>query len=71
LIKALLNDVETAPVEARMKPVLRYARKHTLRPARVSDADAGQVYDAGWGDDALYSTVLVTALVNFYNRLVE
>jgi hypothetical protein len=24
-----------------------------------------------WTDDALYSTVLVTALFNFYNRLVD
>jgi uncharacterized peroxidase-related enzyme len=71
LIKALLNDVEAAPVEARMKPVLRYARKLTLSPARMSDADAGQVYDAGWGDGALYSAVLVTALFNFYSRLVD
>ena len=28
------------------------------------------VYEAGWGDDALRSVLLVTALFNFYNRLV-
>ena len=33
--------------------------------------DAAAVYQAGWGDDALYSTVLVTALFNFYNRLAD
>jgi uncharacterized peroxidase-related enzyme len=71
LIKALLNDIETAPVEASMKPILRYVRKLTLSPARVTDADAAAVYDAGWGDEALYSTILVTALFNFYNRLVD
>jgi uncharacterized peroxidase-related enzyme len=71
LVKALLADLETAPLEAKMKPLLHYARKLTLSPARVSEADAAAVYDAGWGDDALYSTVLVTALFNFYNRLVE
>src|SRR5208282_5341721 len=27
LITAVLNDIETAPVEARMKPILRYVRK--------------------------------------------
>ncbi len=71
LIKALLVDIETAPLEAKMKPLLRYAKKLTLSPAQVTEADAAAVYDAGWGDDALYSTVLVTALFNFYNRLVE
>jgi uncharacterized peroxidase-related enzyme len=71
LVKALLADIETAPLEAKMKPVLRYARKLTLSPARVTEADAAAVYGAGWGDDALYATALVTALFNFYNRLVD
>ncbi len=71
LFEALLADLETAPVPARMKPVLRYAKKLTTSPARMTEADAAAVYDAGWGDDALYSTVLVTALFNFYNRLVD
>src|SRR5271154_656159 len=39
LITAVLNDIETAPVEARMKPILRYVRKLTLSPARMIDAD--------------------------------
>jgi AhpD family alkylhydroperoxidase len=71
LIRALLINIETAPLEARMKPILRHARKLTLSPARVTEADAAAVYEVGWGDDALYSTVLVTALFNFYNRLGE
>jgi uncharacterized peroxidase-related enzyme len=71
LFKALLADIETTPVDTRMKPILRYARKLTLSPARMTEADAAAVYDAGWGDDALYSTVLVTALFNLYNRMVD
>jgi uncharacterized peroxidase-related enzyme len=71
LIQALLADLDTAPVPAKMKPILRYAKKLTASPARMTEADAAAVYDAGWGDDALYSTVLVTALFNFYNRLVD
>jgi uncharacterized peroxidase-related enzyme len=71
LFKALLDDIETAPIEARMKPVLRYARKLTLNASPPSEADAAAVYEAGWGDDGLYSTILVTALFNFYNRLVD
>jgi uncharacterized peroxidase-related enzyme len=52
LITSSLADVETAPLEPRMKPILRYARKLTLSPARMTEADAAAVYDAGWGDDA-------------------
>src|SRR5580704_19086101 len=57
LVKALVADIESAPIEARMKPILRYARKLTHSPARMTAADAAAVYDAGWSDDALYSTV--------------
>lgn len=71
LIKALLADLDTAPVDEKMKPILRYAKKLTTSPARMTEADAAAVYDAGWGDDALYSTILVAALFNFYNRLVD
>ena len=71
LFNVLLTDIDLAPIEYRMKPILRYARKLTLSPARMTEADATALYEAGWGDDALYSTVLVTALFNFYNRLVD
>jgi uncharacterized peroxidase-related enzyme len=71
LFKALLGDLDSAPIAEKMKPILRYARKLTQTPARMTEADAAAVYDAGWGDDALYSTVLVTALFNFYNRFVD
>ncbi|MGO9401569.1 MAG: carboxymuconolactone decarboxylase family protein [Xanthobacteraceae bacterium] len=71
LFNVLLSDIDLAPVEERIKPILRYARKLTLSPAHMTEADAAAIYDAGWGDDALYSTVLVTALFNFYNRLVD
>jgi uncharacterized peroxidase-related enzyme len=71
LVKALLEDIDSAPVEPRMKPILNYARKLTLAPARMTPGDAEAIYAAGWGDDALYSTVLVTALFNFYNRLAD
>ena len=71
LVKALLEDIDAAPVEPRMKPILNYARKLTLSPARMTAADAAAIYQAGWGDDAFYSTVVVTALFNFYNRLAD
>ena len=71
LFNVLLSNIDLAPVEDRIKPILHYARKLTLSPARMTEGDAAAVYEAGWGDDALYSTVLVTALFNFYNRLVD
>jgi uncharacterized peroxidase-related enzyme len=67
----LLDDVDTAPVAERMKPVLRYVRQLTLTPSRMSEADAEAVYAAGWDERALHDAVSVCALFNFMNRLVE
>lgn len=71
LLDSLLSDVDTAPVEERMRPILRYARTLTRSPARITPADAEAVYAAGWDERALHDAVLVCALFNFMNRMVE
>ena len=70
-IDGSIDDIDTAPVPDRMKPVLRYARKLTMQPGSVAQADAQAIFDAGWNETALYHAVAVTALFNFMNRLVE
>lgn len=71
LLGALLADVDTAPVDDRLKPLLHYARKLTQSPSRMVQADAEAVYDAGWTDEALLHAVAVCAYFNNMNRLVE
>ena len=39
LFNVLLSDIDLAPVEDRIKPILPYARKLTV-PARMTEADA-------------------------------
>jgi uncharacterized peroxidase-related enzyme len=68
---ALLADVGAAPVAERMKPLLRYARKLTLTPAKITPADAEAVLAAGWEEQALHDAVAVCGLFNLMNRLVE
>ena len=64
-------DIDTAGVDPKMRPVLRYARKLTQKPDSVTQADADAIFAAGWEESALYYVVAVTALFNFMNRLVE
>jgi uncharacterized peroxidase-related enzyme len=71
VIKGLLDDIELAPVPQRMKPILRYARKLTETPSRMTQADAAAVYDAGWSEQALVHAIAVCAYFNNMNRLVE
>jgi uncharacterized peroxidase-related enzyme len=71
VIKGLLDDIELAPVPQRMKPILRYARKLTETPSRMTQADAAAIYDAGWSEQALVHAIAVCAYFNNMNRLVE
>jgi uncharacterized peroxidase-related enzyme len=71
LVVTLLDDVDAAPVDARMKPVLRYVRKLTQTPSRMTPGDAEAVFAAGWDERALHDAVSVCALFNLMNRLVE
>jgi uncharacterized peroxidase-related enzyme len=71
VLEKLLADLDTAPVDPRMRPILAYARKLTLTPARMTPADADAVFAAGWSERALHDAVLTTCLFNFMNRLLE
>jgi uncharacterized peroxidase-related enzyme len=66
-----LDDIEVAPIDGRLKPILRYVRKLTETPSRMTAADAAAVYDAGWSDEALLHAIAVCAYFNNMNRLVE
>jgi uncharacterized peroxidase-related enzyme len=68
---AAVADLDTAPVAATMRPVLRYVEKLTRAPSSVTRADAENVLAAGWDEDALHSAIMVCALFNFMNRMVE
>ncbi len=71
LFTTLMQEPDAAPIDARLQPVLRYARKLTETPARMTPADAAAVYDAGWDDTALVHAIAVCAYFNMMNRLVE
>jgi uncharacterized peroxidase-related enzyme len=71
VLAASLDHIDIAPVDARLKPILRYARKLTETPSRMTTADAAAVYDAGWNDEALLHAIAVCAYFNNMNRLVE
>jgi len=70
-LDTLLDDIGTAPVTERMKPLLRYTGKLTLTPAKITPGDAEAVLAAGWEEQALHDAVAVCGLFNLMNRLVE
>lgn len=70
-IEALMEDRDTAPVDANLKPILAYVERLTLTPSRMTEADAHAVYDAGWSETALFDAIQVCGVFNLVNRFME
>ncbi|WIY02252.1 peroxidase-related enzyme [Amycolatopsis mongoliensis] len=71
LLTAAVADLDSAPVDDKLRPVLAYVGKLTRTPSRMTEDDAEAVFAAGWDERALHDAVLVCALFNFMNRMVE
>ena len=67
----LKTDIDSAQVDERLKPVLRYVKKLTLTPDRITQADAQQIFDAGWDENVFLDVIFLCAVVNCMNRFVS
>ena len=54
LLDSMVNDLETAAVDEKMRPVLRYVRKLTETPSKMVQADADAIFDAGWDENCFH-----------------
>lgn len=71
VLAAAMADLDSAPVSTRMKSMLRYLAKLTRTPAKVTERDAQEVFEAGWDERALHDAVLVCGLFSLMNRMVN
>lgn len=71
LVPSAVDDLDAAPVAETFRPVLRYVGKLTRTPGELTRQDVDDVLAAGWDERALHDAVLVCALFNFMNRLVN
>lgn len=71
LIVALLDDIDSAPVDPKLKPILAYAKVLTLAPAKATQRHVDAIVAAGWTERDLHDAVLTVCLFNFMNRLLE
>ncbi len=71
LLESLLTDLDGSPIDDRMKPVLRYVKKLTETPSKMVQADADAIFDAGWDEDCFHFTVMICAMFNMYNRIMD
>ncbi len=69
LARKLTVDFENAPVESKVKALLRFAEKLTRKPYDIEDEDVEAMKKAGWDDSAVRETVLTVAYFNYVNRV--
>ena len=66
----VLRDLESLGLEEKEKALLRFAGKATRNLPSTALADIEQLRSAGWNDEAIFYTITVCALFNFYNRWI-
>ena len=70
VVEALVADVGTAPVSAKLKPLLAFVKKLAAAPKTLSQADADAVFAAGWDERAFHDAVALTARMTFMSRII-
>lgn len=71
MVKAVLDDVGSAPISDAEKAMLAFVDMLNHRPSEVGRKDIERLKAAGWSDEAIYDAVSVCALFNFYNRWID
>ncbi len=71
LVDQLLEDPDTAPVDARLRPLLAFVKTLAIAPGDLTQADADAVFAAGWDEKALHDAIAITARAAFMQRLVQ
>jgi alkylhydroperoxidase family enzyme len=67
----VLEDYRTAPISNAEKELFAYLEKVNSNCASVEQADIQRLHHAGWTDEAIYDSIMVCGLFNFYNRWID
>ena len=70
LFQQLIDDIDTAPVDDKLKPLLKYVGKLTLTPSQMTEEDAKMCYRASWNEEDLTIVITVCSSWNWFNRMI-
>jgi uncharacterized peroxidase-related enzyme len=70
LVWSALRNLEASSLREEEKALLRFAGKVTSDLPRMTEADVKSLRTIGWSDEAIFYTITVCALFNFYNRWI-
>jgi uncharacterized protein YciW len=64
----LKSDIDSANVDEKLRPILRFVKKLTLTPEQITVTDVNAIFEAGWNERAYLDAVYLCAVVNCMNR---
>jgi alkylhydroperoxidase family enzyme len=70
-VAAVLADPESSGLDEPHKALFRFVDRVNHASPTITPADLDAARAAGWTDEALYYTITVCALFNFYNRWID
>ena len=71
LLDAMVSDLASSQVDEQLKPVLRYVKKLTESPSKMLQADADEIFAAGWDEGCFHFAVMICAMFNMMNRIMD
>jgi alkylhydroperoxidase family enzyme len=71
MVLAVIKDLESSPLPASEKALLRFVDKVNRDSIHIGPPDIATLHEAGWTDAAIYYAITVCALFNFYNRWID
>jgi alkylhydroperoxidase family enzyme len=71
LVAGVLRDLDSSSLGDKEKALLRFVDKVNHASTQISIEDMRPLYAAGWDDEAIFYSITVCALFNFYNRWVD
>ena len=70
-MQAVLDDYTTAPISEKERALFAFLAKMIDDSTSIRHADVDAVRAAGWSDEALYDTITVCSLFQFYNNWID
>ncbi|MEZ5394909.1 MAG: hypothetical protein R2724_19070 [Bryobacterales bacterium] len=70
-MRDVLDDPATSGLSEAEKELFAFVDKVNHHTPYIGPADIAQLHAVGWSDEALFQTITVCALFNFYNRWVD
>jgi uncharacterized peroxidase-related enzyme len=71
VVKAVLDDWHSAPIDERLRVTLGFLEKVTLTPGEVGPDDVTPLRSAGVSDQAIEDALYVCAYINLIDRLAN